>query len=148
MPSNKPLPIADLSMYLFHGGPRVEDLFGGVLNGEFVRGGRLWETMSSSEELANLIGRTTDGGNMPDRLTKASGGSGGVLSTGTDVSQSHDLLNAYEKRVAILKDSSAHTAEEVTAAREFVQRNRDIISGVLSGQVHMTGIRPTAGARE
>jgi hypothetical protein len=135
MPAPNPLPRADLSEYLFHGGPKAEDLFGGVLNGEFVRGGRLWNVLKSKEELANLTGRTLS--NMAESMS--------VLQSGTDVSQSQDLLSEYRKRVNILK-SSGSKAEDVVAARSWIERNKDIVSRTLSGQVHMTGIQPTISA--
>lgn len=132
------LPTADLSAYLMHGGPRAESLFGGVLSGEFVRGGRLWNILGSKEELANSIGRTIEGQNMPMNAS--------VLQSGTDVSQSQSVLLEYQKRTEILQNAKGHTAEELTAARAFVEKNRDIISGVHSGQVHMTGIKPAISA--
>jgi len=145
MPPIKPLPIADLSMYLMHGGPRVEELFGGVLSGEFVRGGHLYNILARSEETANLVGRSIDPSirSMQGAARTAdTTGKMGVIGH-TDRSQSENILHRYQKSVAILQNASAHSAEQVTSARAHVEKHREIISRVHSGEIHLTGIKPT-----
>ena len=170
---NKPmpgeLPSADISEYLLHGGPREDQLFGGVINPEFIRGGKLFNIIKEADSM-NLLGRNYQQMNAPS-----------VLTQGTQVSQGQGVLASYASVVDVIKNANKYSPydyvpnhlkmnqlgnplfpdnavkrksdhlghsiylwkDQVSYARNWLAKNKKIVEAVMSGASHSTGVKPT-----
>ena len=161
-----PLPTANLSNYLFHGGPATEQLLGGKLNPEFIRGGKLWDALKNAR-LAGSIGRSSM--NDPSVLT------------GSELGQNQDIIEVYQKIISIANNANKYSADDyvqsafqirgtevvgglpsyydssmsgaryrwgdqVKAAKNWLIENADIVKRTLRGESHMTGVFPSYGS--
>lgn len=157
------LPTADLSGYLFHGGPKAEQLLGGQLNPEFIRGGKLFNTIKNSG-VGEIIGRI-------NRAEMS------VL-TGSETGQNNEVLHFYKNVLNILDNVNKYQPQEyvnshlltqygspidlgqlskisptgqatyrwvdqVKFAKNWLIENADIVQRILTGESHMTGVAPS-----
>lgn len=135
--ANKLTPSADLSTYIFHGGPTPDKLVGGVLDPSYVRGGEKFAALN------------------PDRAHYPS------VATGPNAVQRHDLLSRFESAKNLL-DSQKHTGtlgyplekpfnmstrqylahqkKQAEEARDYLEKHDEIIRRILAGEEHQTGV--------
>jgi tetratricopeptide (TPR) repeat protein len=162
-----PLPTVNLSNYLLHGGPATEQLLGGKLNPEFIRGGKLWNVLKSAR-LGGSIGRSSM--DEPSVLT------------GSELGQNQDIIELYKKIISIANNANKYSADDyvplalksgsgsevvsgipyyydsargnafyrwgdqVKAAKNWLIENADIVKRTLKGESHMTGVFPSYGS--
>lgn len=135
--ANKLTPSADLSTYIFHGGPTPDKLVGGVLDPDYVRGGEKFAALN------------------PDRAHHAS------VAAGPNASQRRHLLSRFESAKNLL-DSQEYTGtlgylpekpynmstrqyladqkEKAKEAQEYLEKHDEIIRRILAGEEHQTGV--------
>ena len=161
------LPRADLSEYILHGGPRADELMGGVLNPDFVRGGVV-QRILRKYNLNKAVGRAD----------QADPTQGSVLDLGNR-SISNYILYAYQQVADVLANPTRHFPEEyvqnyfrgslgdtpsiagrrykyssitnktayhwgdqVAFAQKWIKENEEIVRRVLRGETNFTGVAP------
>lgn len=171
-----PLPRGDISEYIFHGGPKAEQLVGGVLNPEFIRGGKIWEILKR-QGLGEKIGRSRD----------MTSGQASVLAH-SESSQNRRIVSVYKSILNVIENANKYGpneyvpshfrddfgnffsgtgdlgvaktlirhggpneygyrwADQVAYARKLLEENSEIIKRVISGETHMTGVDVAYGS--
>jgi muramidase (phage lysozyme) len=159
------LPKISLEEYLLHGGPKPEQLIGGVINPDFIRGGSLWNIIARSKQGAS-IGRTSIG--MDDMSVLA----------GSEQSQNQKAMAVFHSVMEVITNAKKHGVhdyvetpirdnfgqtifhsptdsykfdkaksrtmykwgEQIEWAQNWLKDNAEIIRRVQSGEVHSTGV--------
>lgn len=159
------LPKISLEEYLLHGGPRPDQLIGGVINPDFIRGGTLWNIIARSKQ-GSSIGRTSFG--MDDMS---------VL-TGSEQSQNQKAMAVFHSVMEVITNAKKHGVndyvetpirdnfgqtifhsptdsykfdkvqnrtmykwgEQIEWAQNWLKDNAEIIRRIQRGEVHSTGV--------
>jgi hypothetical protein len=129
--SAKMTPTADLSTYIFHGGPKPENLVGGVLSPKYVRGG---------DEYAELY---VDRGRQPS------------VKSGPNQIEKDSILKQFEDAKKFLSTEKPFTSkpgwqstrdyindmkEKTNRAENFIKEHEEIVQRILAGEEHQTGV--------
>lgn len=127
--SAKMTPTADLSTYIFHGGPKPENLVGGMLSPKYVRGGdgyaEIYDTRMAQPSVK-------DGPNEIERQS---------------------ILRNFEEAKAFLstekpprpvwqsrQDYIDSLKEKTNRSEDFIKEHEEIVRRILAGEEHQTGV--------
>jgi hypothetical protein len=115
---SKVQPRAEMGGYLFHGGPKAENLVGGVIDPDYVRGGKLLAEVNP--EYASQPSLVGPGGlnTMEDQM---------IL----------DRFNAAQ-RVAAGENSPYFSS--LAEAKAFQDKNKNIVGRIQAGEMHGTAL--------
>lgn len=127
----KMTPTADLSTYIFHGGPKPENLAGGVLSPKYVRGG---------DEYAELYanrGRQPSVKSGPNQLEKDS-----ILKQFEDAKKFLSTEKPFTSKPGwqSTRDYVKDMKEKTNQAENFIKEHEEIVQRILSGEEHQTGV--------
>jgi hypothetical protein len=105
-------PEADLSSYVFHGGPTPDKLVGGVIDPDYVRGGTLQ--------------------NSPTKINQPS------VAEGINPYERQSIMQQWENANKILTQKT--DLEAMKTANKFVNEHREIVRRIQAGEEHFTAV--------
>ena len=152
-----PLPTAKiLPNYILHGGPNAEELLGGIINPEFIRGGHAYAALRGTHYLDSYSGALRSATGLESVINATEGPqSQGIIKTYREMLEILVNRNAYMSGYAVPsripgykppavpgfnKAGEVAWDKQVKMAEEWIAQYKEMVTLTMSGHPHSTGV--------
>jgi hypothetical protein len=160
-----PLPTAKiLPNYILHGGPNPEELLGGIINPEFIRGGHAYAALRGTHYLDNYSGALRNATGLESVINATEGPqSQGIIKTYRAMLEILANRNAYVPGYAVPsripgynppavpgfnKAGEVAWDKQVKMAEEWIAQYKKMVTLTMSGHPHSTGVSILEGGNK